>query len=919
MAIQGTGRTTFTKVEDYSIVFLLNGVRCDILNFDTVRSMESASFEADFLNGTEPCTVMRAVITCYDGSGSVLGSPIEVSDTSAAVVDGGNLYLSKDCKSISCVAYSGGRKICGSTIAVVRDGGSVGVKSVAYKVINNVNANASLNWDSVAAATSYPAVKPDKGKYCYIMTIVSYTDGTTTNAVGTSYTPLDGNDGKSVTVSSTKVEYVGGDGGSTAPATGWSSSVPQLAQGKYLWTRTTVAFSDGKSITSYSVGRIGMDGAKGGTTHILYASSASPKSASEVVAAIDAAHQYYGTYQDTDINDDVNKYKSVKSWVLIKGEKGDTGQQGPQGEQGKKGSDATGYSLVHMNDTTGTVKATGSGSATVFKLHYNLHYKAVKTVGTSKSNVNIATIAATIENTTKSTTVNGQEGTLSGDGSTSYTSGNRPSASIPVTVTLADGTVLYDSVPVTMEAGVAVDIDNKLNQLTTTVAGKADISTVTQKADEISMSIASQKTYRNLLKGTDFSYIPDNISLNANGEVVEISDTVLYDSSRTVHIKTTNTGKFNGIYMRPITIQKNTAYIFSVWAKGTGKISLENIYQDDSGNRATRPKVHGNGDADLTDDWKLYTVYFTSGDTYTKMECNIWANYVAGEMWVAHPMLEASAKYTGWTLSPEDPTTEDRLRDTGIDIRKGTIDLRAGNVNFLGADGKPYITAELDADGMPHLIFYNKAGTAMYDLGYTGLFNLIQDSDKQTWVEYSGQVIDGDTANCSSLTGGNYRLSDGDIAEAFILDRTIYEYHPAYVMSNGEKKYYNSNCKNQLYLSNDVDESEGSYNKPTGKALYTDDGILRLNGYLYELVERKVVSKKTNDGTTTIEEHFRFRAHAIYRNRLNLSGGMTDYTEGRTVKIEKFGTAIAGSVETKYKFSIDGSDYEDKDIVKLKV
>ena len=911
MAIQGTGRTTFTKVEDYSIVFLLNGVRCDILNFDTVRSMESASFEADFLNGTEPCTVTKAVIACYDGSGSVLGSPIEVSDTSAAVVDGGNLYLSKDCKSISCAAYLGGRKICGSTIAVVRDGGSVGVKSVAYKVINNVNANASLNWDSVAAATSYPAVKPDKGKYCYIMTIVSYTDGTTTNAVGTSYTPLDGNDGKSVTVSSTKVEYAGADSGSTAPATGWSSSVPQLAQGKYLWTRTTVGLSDGKSISSYSVGRIGMDGAKGGTTHILYASSDSPKSASEVVAAIDAAHQYYGTYQDTDINDDVNKFTSVKSWVMIKGEKGDTGQQGPQGEQGKKGSDATGYSLVHMNDTAGTVKATGSGSATVFKLHFKLHYKAVKAVGAVTSNVNIATIAAAIEGTTKTTTVNGIEGTLSGEGSVSYTSENRPSYVIPVTVTLADGTVLYDSVPVTMEAGVAVDINNNLNSLATTVADKASVSSLKQTSDEIKLGISSRKKYRNIIKGSDFSYIADNVLLYAgNGQTVEVSDTERYDTSRSVHIKVAEEGDYNGVYIRPVIVKTSTKHYVSVMAKGTGTLVIEIISID--GTRTRQGRLIATGFT-LTDDWQILRAPFTT-DGYDRIEVNFWM-YVVGEAYIARPMLEEGSEYTGWTLSPEDPTTEDRLRDTGIDIRKGTIDLRAGNVNFLGADGKPYITAELDADGMPHLIFYNKAGTAMYDLGYTGLFSLIQDSDKQTWVEYSGQVIDGDIANCSSLTGGNYRLTDGDFAEAFILDRTIYEYHPAYVMSNGEKTYYNNDCKNQLYYTDTVDES--SNNKPTGTALYTDNGILRLNGYFYELVERKVVSKKTNGGTTTIEEYFRFRAHAIYRNRLNLSGGMTDYTEGRTVKIEKYGTAIAGSVETKYKVSIDGSDYEDKDIVKL--
>lgn len=436
-------------------------------------------------------------------------------------------------------------------------------------------------------------------------------------------------------------------------------------------------------------------------------------------------------------------------------------------------------------------------------------------------------------------------------------------------------------------------------------------SAISQSADEIKLGISSRKEYRNIIKGSDFSYIADNVQLNADtGQTVEVSDTERYDTSRSVHIKVTKEGSYNGVFIRPVIVKTSTKHYVSVLSKGTGTLVVEMIDLDSDGAR----KEHLQATPfTLSGEWTLCRVPFTTGG-YDRIEVNFWM-YVVGEAYISRPMLEEGSEYTGWTLSPDDPTTEDRLRDTGIDIRKGTIDLRAGNVNFLGADGKPYITAELDADGMPHLIFYNKAGTKMYDLGYTGLFNLIQDSDKQTWVEYSGQVIDGDTSNCSDLTGGNYRLTDGDFAEALILDRTIYEYHPAYVMSNGEKTYYNNDCKNQLYYSDTVDESNN--NKPTGTALYTDNGILRLNGYLYELVERKVVSKKTNGGTTTIEEHFRFRAHAIYRNRLNLSGGMTDYTEGRTVKIEKFGTAIAGSVETKYKVSIDGSDYEDKDIVKL--
>lgn len=589
-----------------------------------------------------------------------------------------------------------------------------------------------------------------------------------------------------------------------------------------------------------------------------------------------------------------------------------------QKAQGETGAAAVQYSVKQLNTTQALVKPSSTGTDATFKLYAYLDFQVNKNVGGTTTNPVITSIKATADGETWSNSnVGSTEAQLTCNGSTSYTSSKRPPSSLQVEI-VCEGEKLYATVPVTIEAGVAIDINQKIGQLQTTVAGKADISTIKQTANEISMSIASQKTYRNLLKGTDFSYIPDNMSLNANGDgnVVEITDKVLYDSDKTLHINIKNTGYYDGIYMRPITIQTKTAYVFSVWAKGSGKIALETIYQDDSGNRAGRPDFHGDNEADLTPDWKLYTVYFTSGDTYTKLECNIWANYVAdSEMWIAHPMLEASEKYSGWTLSPDDPTTEQLLAQTGIDIRKGVIDLRAGKVAFLGANGNPYIKAELDDEGMPHLIFYNKAGTAMYDLGYTGLFNLIQDSDKQSWVNYTGQIIDGDTAQCASLTGGNYRFVDNDIVSPSVLERTVYEYHPASIQTNGKKTYYNSDCKNQLYLSTDVDESLN--NKPTGEPLYTDNGTLQLNGYLYELVERKVVSKTVQNGTTTIEEHFRFSAHTIIRNRLNLSDGMSDYNDSKTVKIKKLGTAIFGSIETKYQVSIDGSDYEDKDIIKL--
>ena len=324
MAIQATGRATFTAVEDYDIVFVLNGVRCDTLNFDSVRAAESAVLEADFFNGGAECVVDRAVLGCYDGEGALMGSTIEARDSSSAVADGGSLYLSKNCKTVSCEIYAGGKKVCSRSLAVVRNGSGVGVKAVSYKVLNNVAAGGALNWDSVQSQANYPTQKPDKGLYMYVMTIVLYTDGTTTNTVSTSYTPTDG---KSVTITSKNITYAGGDSGVTPPTGGWQTSVPSLELGKYLWTKTRVEYSDGNSTESYSVGRIGKDGDKGATTHILYASSGSPKSKDDVRATMDETHQWYGTYQDTNLADDTSKYTEVKSWTLIKGEKGEDGTQ----------------------------------------------------------------------------------------------------------------------------------------------------------------------------------------------------------------------------------------------------------------------------------------------------------------------------------------------------------------------------------------------------------------------------------------------------------------------------------------------------------------------------------------------------------------------------------------------------------------
>ncbi len=57
-----------------------------------------------------------------------------------------------------------------------------------------------------------------------------------------------GKDGTSVTVSSQQITYQASSSGTTVPTGTWATSIPTVSAGQYLWTKTTVTYSDGKSI-----------------------------------------------------------------------------------------------------------------------------------------------------------------------------------------------------------------------------------------------------------------------------------------------------------------------------------------------------------------------------------------------------------------------------------------------------------------------------------------------------------------------------------------------------------------------------------------------------------------------------------------------------------------------------------------------
>lgn len=69
-----------------------------------------------------------------------------------------------------------------------------------------------------------------------------------------------GDKGDAARLTSHSTTYMVSDSGTIVPSGSWVADVPNVPQGKYLWTRTILTFNTGNPVTSYSVSRFGLDG-----------------------------------------------------------------------------------------------------------------------------------------------------------------------------------------------------------------------------------------------------------------------------------------------------------------------------------------------------------------------------------------------------------------------------------------------------------------------------------------------------------------------------------------------------------------------------------------------------------------------------------------------------------------------------------
>lgn len=264
MAIKAVNQIDVIDLTDGYSVILTNDSHTFLGTTNSVNGTQTTTTQVMALCGSEqvPCTV--GTITCPTGISAVSDgkSPmptITITATSALTKSGtitipivvdGDITINKTFS--FSIAFKGQTGQNGTSV-------TVSSTSVTYQVGTSGTNKPTGEW-----SPTVPNVP--NGQFLWTKTVVQYSDGKSTEAYSVSYKGTNGSNGSngtSVTVSSTSVTYQAGTSGTTPPTGTWSTTVPNVANGQYLWTKTVVNYSDGKHTESYSVSYKGTNGTNG--------------------------------------------------------------------------------------------------------------------------------------------------------------------------------------------------------------------------------------------------------------------------------------------------------------------------------------------------------------------------------------------------------------------------------------------------------------------------------------------------------------------------------------------------------------------------------------------------------------------------------------------------------------------------------
>ena len=418
MAIKATGQITIVDLSDsrqLSVYLTANLPKTQILDLSTGTAspdwaQENLEITPNILLNQVaiPLTDKNLTVTYKrkDGSGAESSLVAGETVTNKVLKVNANVLNNSDAKSITYLCYVSYldtklemtvKAQADINFSLVTSGTQgIGISEIKEYYYNSDSATELTGGEWV---DTYPGWEKDK--YTWTKSIITYTNNTTseTDAICVSGTDgkdgtngKDGEDGKDGTngsdgrgIVSTTIEYQSSTSGTETPTGTWEPSVPEVTAGNYLWTRTTINYTDNTDSVSYSVSYVAKDGKDGengssgsdgigiSKTNIAYQKSTNGQTVPTgtwvtSIPPVDAG-EYLWTRTEFIYTDNSKKYAYS------------VGQMGKTGQTGETGVGITSIDVYYYLSTSPT-ELTGGSWVTTAPEWVNGSYMWSKTVTT---------------------------------------------------------------------------------------------------------------------------------------------------------------------------------------------------------------------------------------------------------------------------------------------------------------------------------------------------------------------------------------------------------------------------------------------------------------------------------------------------------------------------------------------------------
>ena len=197
---------------------------------------------------------------------------------------------------------------------------------------------------------SWTEIAPEwtQGKYMWSKIRTLYADGTSVESDPVCIAGAKGDSGTGIL--STSITYQVSSSGTSVPTGNWSTSIPTVNSGQYLWTKTEITYTDESNSISYSVSKAGSDGKDGTGVTIL--------------GSYDTEEELREAHPTGNLGDSYIVAGDLYVWNGTDWQ--NVGNiQGPPGATGEDGNGIVSTSVAYQVSDSGTVTPSGTWQPTI--------------------------------------------------------------------------------------------------------------------------------------------------------------------------------------------------------------------------------------------------------------------------------------------------------------------------------------------------------------------------------------------------------------------------------------------------------------------------------------------------------------------------------------------------------------------------